>query len=67
MTNCSHKVPFESPCPDCVAEALGDVVPSKAHPLERQVRTALGRFNDPARDVVEIVIGLVERLEGIGA
>lgn len=61
MTNCSHKVPFEFPCPDCVAEALGDVVPSKAHPLERQIRTALGRFNDPSRDVAGLVAEVVAK------
>lgn len=64
MTNCSHNVPFEFPCPECVAEGLGDIkaFPSKAHPLERKVRAALGRFNDPGRDVAVLVAEVVARV-----
>ena len=61
MTNCSHNVPFENHCEDCVTEGLSHVFPSKAPPLERRIRAALGRFNDPSRDVAGLVAEVVAK------
>ena len=61
---CSHGMPIELPCQRCVSDGLEEVsaMPSQAPKLERKVRAALGRFNDPGRDVAVLVAEVVARV-----
>lgn len=61
---CSHGMPIELPCHRCVSDGLDEVaaMPSQAPKLERQIRAALGRFNDPGRDVAVLVAEVVARV-----